>query len=123
MRPPLRADLAASQPHSAFLLLCATTSHLAGNLLDCFTAQKQDEGLLSCQCRWSCCQSFCQWQMVEVVKGKWKNYFQHVYPLQWSQRENPLTEEVTFPVRPGATCFKGNEILFTEMLSLTRLLV
>lgn len=44
MRPPLRAGLAASQPHSAFLLLCATTFDLAGDLLDCFTAQKQDEG-------------------------------------------------------------------------------
>ncbi|CAB1454381.1 unnamed protein product, partial [Pleuronectes platessa] len=34
-------------------------------------SQKQDEGLLLCHCRWGC-QSVCQWQMVEGVKGKWK---------------------------------------------------
>lgn len=39
------------------------------------------------------------------MKGKWKNGFQDISPLHWSQREKPLTEEVTSPVPPGATGF------------------
>lgn len=89
--------------HSAVLLCFSNTLNLAGNL----HKKKQNGGLLLCQYRWSkSCQSSCQWQMVEGVKGNWKKKWPpRCLPLCWSQREKKLDWRGTSPMPPRAIGF------------------
>lgn len=73
---------------------CTSTLLVQHMEFGCKCAQKQDERLLWCQCRWSwSCQGSCQPQMEDEEKGEWGEWevvtcFQIVCLVHWSQKWN-----------------------------------
>lgn len=72
---------------------CTSTLMVQHMEFGCKCAQKQDERLLSCQCRWSwSCQGFCQPQMEDEDKGTWRNLLPICLSSALEPEVKPLTE-------------------------------